>query len=165
MNICKNRRLLLFFIVILITATLCITASADESSDDVLSGDSDPLVTLSYVDKVIKELKEEILRQSGGNTIVSGSSAYADISIESGKMLLLGVDCELIYRGGGAVIITTSTQKGDGVTDMSMGAELFSGKSLEYGHVYYSSNSDAKKYLLITGEKAYFTIRGSYEIG
>jgi hypothetical protein len=69
------------------------------------------------------------------------------------------------FRGGGAVIITTSPEKGDGVSDMSSGAEFFSGRSLEFGHVYYASESKAVKYILVTGDKAYFTIRGSYEIG
>lgn len=158
----KNRRFLLVFIAILLIATLSIASSAKESSTE---SDTDPLIALSYVNEVLKpQIITEVLDKLGNGTAISSSTAYNDITIESGKMLLLSTNCELIYRGGGAVIITTSTQTGDGITDMSISTEYFSGKSLLFGHVYYASESITKKCILITGKKANFTIRGKYEI-
>jgi len=159
----KIRRIgLIVTALILILSTT--TSAQDSSQTDTKDSSDDPLVSLSYVNEVLKpQIIEEVLSsvKSGGN--YSGSS-YCDITVNSGKMIMLGANCEFIYRGGGAVIITTSPKTGDGVSDMSMGNEYFSGKPLEFGHVYYASDSDAEKYILITGNIAYFTIRGVYEI-
>ena len=153
-----KRKIIPVIISVVLIFILCIPASAEETEDD-------PLVTLSYVNEVLKpQIIAEVLEQLGDGVVVTGNSAYKDIFTEGGKMLRLGSDCEFIYRGGGAVIITTSTDMGDGVTDMSARTEFFSGKTLEFGHVYYASESDARKFILITGERAYFTIRGSYEV-
>lgn len=159
------KKLLLFAAVIVLTFSLGATVNAEQTEGTAHS--EDPLVTLSYVNEVLKpQIIAEILQRTGNSVpaISTGTSAYQDIYLESGKMIKLGADCEFIYRGGGAVIITTSPKKGDGVSDMSTGLEFFSGKPLESGHVYYASESEAEKYILITGSKAYFTIRGSYEI-
>jgi hypothetical protein len=161
------KRSLLFIAVMVLTFSLCVTVTAGQTSVAATASESDPLVTLSYVNEVLKpQIIAEVLKQTGGNGYVNGSgtSAYLDIDLDSGKMIMLGANCEFIYRGGGAVIITTSPEKGDGVSDMSTGAEFFSGKPLEFGHVYFASESKAVKYILVTGSKAYFTIRGSYEI-
>lgn len=163
----NKRRFLLVFMALLTVFLLCITASAKESdTPETVASDSDPLVSLSYVNEVLKpQIIAEVLEKVGSGEITTAGSVYNDINLEGGKMLMLGTDCEFIYRGGGAVIITTSPEEGDGVADMSDGQEFFSGKSLQFGHVYYASESDAVKYILITGERAYFTIRGNYEIG
>ena len=132
----KSKRFLLVFITLLIAAALCLTASAETTADVSVDGDTDPLVTLSYVNEVLKpQIIAEVLEQLGRGTTVTSSTNYGDITLESGKMLMLGANCEFIYRGGGAVIITTSTSKGDGVSDMSIEVESFSGTSLVYGHI------------------------------
>ena len=156
----NNKIILSLLIAVLFMLAISIPASAETSKQD------DPLVTLSYVNEVLKpQIIAEVLEQLGSGGTTAGGSSYNDISVANGKLLKLGADCEFIYRGGGATIITSSAQPGDGVTDMSAGTEFFSGKPLEFGHVYYASESEAVKYILITGERAYFTVRGSYEIG
>ncbi|HOJ49049.1 MAG TPA: hypothetical protein PLD48_09355 [Bacillota bacterium] len=163
----KIKKALLFAAVIVLTFSLGATVYAEQPAQKSAVSD-DPLVTLSYVNEVLKpQIIAEILQRTGNGSvpaISTGESVYQDIYLERGKMIKLGADCEFIYRGGGAVIITTSPEKGDGVSDMSTGMEFFSGKPLEFGHVYYASESEAEKYILITGSKAYFTIRGTYEI-
>lgn len=114
-----------------------------------------------FKEQLKKELIDE-LAQEGGITI---DTLYQDISASEGQLILLSADCEVIYRGGGAVAISSSDNENEGITDMSKGTELFSGEPLEYGHIYYSSESESKKAILVTGSKAYFTIRGNYEIG
>jgi len=159
----KIRRIgLIVTALILILSTT--TSAQDSSQTDTKDSSDDPLVSLSYVNEVLKpQIIEEVLSSVKSGGTYSGST-YCDITAKSGKMIMLGANCEFIYRGGGAVIITTSPKTGDGVSDMSMGNEYFSGKPLEFGHVYYASDSDAEKYILITGNIAYFTIRGVYEI-
>lgn len=124
----------------------------------------DTLVTYGYLKKLREQLKQEIvaeLTDAGGITV---GAVYNEVSAKEGELILLSAETELIYRGGGAVAITSSAETGEGITDMSGNTELFSGEALEYGHIYYSSASESKKAVLVTGKTAYFTIRGSYEI-
>lgn len=147
--------------IIVLVAAMRVPASADETSNK-----SDPLVSLSYVNEVLKpQIISEILSQLEGGSVQSTASAYIDIDIAAGKILKIGKNCEFIYRGGGAVVITASSEEGEGITDMSEQTELFSGSALKFGHVYYASLSECDKFILVTGDKAYFTIRGFYEVG
>ena len=120
---------------------------------------------LNYLRDVFKEqLKKEIIAEltaSGGITI---ETPYNDLSATKGQLILLSPDSELIYRGGGAVVVTASFNAGEGLKDMSAGSELFSGNPLEYGHIYFCSSNQQKIAVLVTGDTAYFTIRGGYEI-
>ncbi|MBR5285855.1 MAG: hypothetical protein IKU30_03060 [Clostridia bacterium] len=162
----------IFFVVacvLLLTVTGAFAISgAAEKSERALSEDSIPegtLITYGYLEQFREELKQEILNEiaaNGGSVTVE--SIYKDISLTSGQTLILSPETEIIYRGGGAVAITSSNDVAQGLTDMSASKEIFSGKALEYGHIYFASASDSKKAILVTGDKAYFTVRGDYDI-
>ena len=142
-------------------SALISAAEANETSSAI---PDDTAITYGYL-KIFKEqLRQEIIAEltaSGGITVTTD---YEDISFSEGQMIILSPNAELIYRGGGAVAITSSNAQNEGLTDMSIGRELFSGESLEYGHIYYASESSSRKAVLITGGTAYFTVRGDYEI-
>lgn len=150
----------------LVASALPISAliSAAESNEISSAIPDDTAITYGYL-KIFKEqLRQEIIEEltaSGGITVTTD---YEDVSFAEGQMIILSPNAELIYRGGGAVAITSSDAQNEGLTDMSIGRELFSGESLEYGHIYYSSESNSRKAVLITGGTAYFTVRGDYEI-
>ena len=162
----------IFFVVacvLLLTVTGAFAISgAAEKSERALSEDSIPegtLITYGYLEQFREELKQEILNEiaaNGGSVTVE--SIYKDISLTSGQTLILSPETEIIYRGGGAVAITSSNDVAQGLTDMSASKEIISGKALEYGHIYFASASDSKKAILVTGDKAYFTVRGDYDI-
>lgn len=149
---------------------IALNGSAENSSHGdavAISEESIPentLITYGYLEQFREELKQEIIAEltaSGGITV---ATAYNDISAREGQVIILAPDSELIYRGGGAVAITASNASGEGITDMSAGRELFSGERLEYGHIYYASESESRRAVLVTGSTAYFTVRGEYEI-
>ncbi len=163
----------IFFVaacILLLTVTGAFAISgAAEKNERALSENlipDDTLITYGYLKQFKEELKQEILNEiaaNGGSVTVE--STYKDISLTSGQTLILSPETEVIYRGGGAVAVTSSNGEAQGLTDMSVGKELFSGVSLEYGHIYFASTSDSKKAILVTGDKAYFTVRGDYDIG
>lgn len=160
------------FIIPLVIVAICLSlfpvyamnSHAEGGSEEETIPDN-TLVDYGYL-KVFKEqLRKEIIEEltaSGGITL---NTEYEEVSLTEGQLLILSADSEIIYRGGGAIVISSSCNENDGITDMSNGAELFSGEPLEYGHVYYSSASESKKAVLITGKKAFFTVRGAYEVG
>lgn len=168
------KKIKIFFVVacvLLLTVTGAFAISgAAEKNERALSEDSIPegtiLVDIGYLMQFGEELKQEILNEiaaNGGNVVIE--SVYKDISLASGQTLILSPETEIIYRGGGAVAITSSNEENQGLTDMSVSKEIFSGAPLEYGHIYFASASDSKKAILVTGDKAYFTVRGDYDIG
>jgi hypothetical protein len=158
------------FIIPLMIVALCLVsmpvALVSSSAEGDVSIPDDTPVSYGYLLGEFKEqLKKELiaeLAQEGGITI---DTLYQDISASEGQLILLSEECEVIYRGGGAVAISSSDKDNEGITDMSKGTELFSGEPLEYGHIYFASATDSKKAILVTGDKAYFTVRGDYDIG
>ena len=137
-------------------------SAADTSEDDI---PDNAVVTYGYLEVFREQLKQELLEELDMGGEFSASSHYHDISAKEGQIIILSKESELIYRGGGAKCITYSHENGTGIMDMSAGTELFSGHALEYGHIYYSAEENDKTAFLITGEIAYFTVRGHYEIG
>lgn len=157
--------LALLLLVLMPIAATSIMAEGGEDSADTQSIPEDTPVTYGYLQRFKEELRQEIvdeLLSDGGITV---TATYNDISANEGQIILLSPESEVIYRGGGAVAVTSSNAENEGITDMSEGRELFSGEPLEYGHVYYASSSESRKAILVTGGTAYFTVRGEYEIG
>lgn len=147
-----------------IFVTMAFAENEKASADSETSIPDDTLVTYGALMQFKEQLRAELIEEltaEGGITI---ATTYEDISAKEGEIILLSPATEVIYRGGGAVALTSSQNKNDGLTDMSAGKEIFSGSALEYGHIYHPSASESKKAILITGSCAYFTIRGDYEI-
>ena len=155
---------LIAVLLILAVYPILATASSAESARSDTNIPDDTLINYGYLQKFREELKQELIEEltaSGGITV---NTEYKDVSFTEGQIIILSAEAELIYRGGGAIVITSSGEENEGITDMAEGRELFSGEALEYGHIYYASESDSRKAVLITGAKAYFTVRGDYEI-
>lgn len=146
-------------------AAMSIMAEGGEDSAKTQSIPEDTFITYGYLQQFKEELKKEIVDELVSNGGITVTTTYTDISAKEGQLILLSPESEVIYRGGGAVAITSSDAENEGITDMSEGRELFSGEPLEYGHVYYASSSESRKAILVTGGTAYFTVRGDYEIG
>ena len=134
------------------------------TADSEMSIPEDTPVTYGYLLTFKEQLRQEIIEELAAEGGITIATTYEDISVKEGEIILLSPDTEVIYRGGGAVAITSTDNENDGLTDMSGGTEIFSGEALEYGHIYHSSPSESKKAILVTGSSAYFTVRGDYEI-
>ena len=160
------KRFLLPLAAVLLTMVMIIPSAmhisaADTSSDNI---PDNAVVTYGYLEVFKEQLKQEILDELTAEGGITASTPYSDISAKEGQVIILSKESELIYRGGGAIVITYSDENGTGIMDMSAGTELFSGHALEYGHIYYSAEENAKTAILITGSIANFTVRGDHEI-
>ena len=154
--------------MVLPVAVMMVSATKNTEAVAVADYDDNLVITYGYFKTLREELKQELKDELAGEILSSGeitvNTVYKDISLKEGEVLLLSSNCEIIYRGGGAVAITSSNNKKEGITDMSVEKEIFSGEELEYGHIYHASASISKKAILITGSSAHFTVRGDYEI-
>lgn len=145
-------------ITLAFSAVTAFAAEGEESEEEYI------LVPKSYLDSLREEIKKEVLGEFQDELDAAVQTGYKEVVAVQGQVIILAHDSELIYRGGGAVAITSSNNEGDGLYDGSIKKELFSGQKLEYYHIY-SSKTDSVKAVLVTGEQALFTIRGNYEIG
>ena len=157
----------LIALVALVLPLIAMMAFAENETavaDSEMSIPEDTPVTYGYLLTIKEQLRQEIIEELAAEGGITIATTYEDISVKEGEIILLSPDTEVIYRGGGAVAITSTDNENDGLTDMSGGTEIFSGQALEYGHIYHSSSGESKKAILVTGSSAYFTVRGDYEI-
>ena len=161
-------KLILFTIIsaLLLTCGMCLLpfrAAAD--GEESIPDPDKTFVSYAYLQNALEELRLELLEQlAGQGGTITVESSYKEVTLKKGDVLVLSTDCEAIFRGGNAAVITSSCKEGEGLTDLSMSAECFSGDLLEFGHIYYKSNGESRAYILVTGDKAAFTLRGTYEI-
>lgn len=154
----------LLTLVILLTVFCLPVSGAETSMPD------DAIVTYGYLQAQLEalrqELQEAIANASGASAGESNpqEGAYRDVTLPRGSVITLGEDAEVIFRGGDAVVLTVSDGAGSGVTDLATGEEFFSGARLQFAHIYYQSTPNSRVCLLVTGEKAAFTLKGTYAI-
>ncbi len=148
-----------FAATVLITAVLSAGASADPSGETSI--DDKALVTYGYLRTFREELKQEILNEIGnmGGTI---SSDYEEITLKCGDVISLAEGTEVIFRGGNAVTVCASDEDEAGFTDFSSSEQCGSGTFLQPGHIYYKTKAESVAYIVVTGDHAAFTIRGTY---
>ena len=159
-----RRCLCLALTAILLFTTLCLSVSGE-------TGEPPALVSEEYLQKQLDALRKELLEAINAGTASDipvteqpQESAYRDVTLPRGSVIVLGDDAEVIFRGGYAVALTVSDAAGAGLTDLATGEEGFSGMDLQFAHIYYKSAPGSRVSLLVTGEKAAFTLKGTYEI-
>lgn len=168
---------LLAFALLVSAFVLNISADGDETTPNETSNeasaqeefvipddpDSAP-VTMGFLFNYLEQYKKEILAEIGANGGNGSNSGYSDVTLNAGQTIILSADSEVIFRGGNAIAITSAFEKGEGLVDLSDHSEIFSGEALKAGHIYTPGSSDAKKAIIVTGQSAYFTLKGTYEI-
>ena len=86
--------------------------SADEASKAVSAVDnfdvSNAPVSRDFLFNQLEEFKKQLLAEIGEGGVSAGGSGYHDVTLTEGQMILLGADCEVIFRGGSASAITSS---------------------------------------------------------
>ena len=126
-------------IVVICVLSMPIAFVSSSAEGDASIPDDTP-VSYGYLLGEFKEqLKNEIIAELAKDGGITLSTLYQDVSANEGQIILLSADCEVIYRGGGAVVISSSCNENEGITDMSEGTELYSGEPLKYGHIYFAS--------------------------
>ena len=121
------------------------------------------LIPVDKYETIYDDIRQQVLEEFSQQLEDALNTGYKDVTAECGQVILIPNGSEIIYRGGGAVAITASNGGEDGLTDISVSKEVYSGQKLEYGHIY-TSKAGSPKAVLVVGKTASFTIRGNYEI-
>lgn len=153
MNVITKRILAATFIGVTIFASQvwADVAGAPGSADD-------PVVTKSYVDQKI----QQALGNAGSGT--SASSKLVVAELKAGKTIYGFEGTEFIVRTGN--VVSVAGVNGDGLTDITAGADLQAGAPVSTNHLLLIARSDNRGLRLEPGYKgtAYIMVRGKYEI-
>lgn len=123
--------------------------------------DNDPLVTLSYVEKRMDQLKfyidEKLSKGEVGSP--SPSSNLEVVEILSGQSIICKNGTEIILRGGKAKVIASEL---GGLSDVTDGKDLGMDKLIPANHLLIVPRNDGRG--AYATEDAIFLVRGEYEI-
>lgn len=131
---------------------VCFLFTAAYAANAAPGGQTDPLVTLSYlngaftnqvksmVDQTVNDRQAEmeqslnsILAGASSGAAPAGSGVFAVVTLSQGQTLVGDVGCEVMLRIGSAVCGSTDSV---GLIDTTTGANLPSGGGLAANHLY-----------------------------
>lgn len=149
---------------------------------------SDPLVSLSYVEKITSEqnakisdltsrltaletenttLKNTVASQNTTidelrKTVSDITGGYEVVNLKKGAVLYADSVCELILRSGTATIIAPGE---NGVADLTGAADLANGASVPLQHSLMIPRGGDGRGILVTSDEIYIMVRGEYHLG
>lgn len=155
-------------------AATIFTFYADSATGDAPTVDtgSDPLVTLSYVNEILKpQLTSEILTQVNAmlQSSVPASDSQGDyevVYLTAGQTLLASEAIELVLRSGEGTAVVQSQaniSNGVGLSDLTAGAEITNGINVPRNHYIIIPRADGRGIRITSGD-AYLMVRGEYEV-
>ena len=121
--------------------------------------ESDPLVTLSYVNRSIEQVKTYIDQKVSNSNNTSTSDSLEVVNVEKGKFLIGEAGTEIILRGGSAKAIVSNL---GGLSDITEGVDLGKDVSIPANHLLIIPRDDGRGVYCVTD--SIFMVRGGYEI-
>lgn len=146
-----------FTVAVIVMAVFTTQAWADGGVGGVPGSVDDPVVTKSYVDQQI----QQALGSAGGG---GGGNSLEVVELRPGQTLYGFEGTEFIVRTGKVVSVAGS--KGDGLTDITAGADLRAGAPVSANHLLLIARSDSRGLRLDSKYKdvAHVMVRGKYEL-
>lgn len=122
--------------------------------------ESDPLVTLSYVNRSIEQIKnyidEKVSNLSGGTI---SENELVVVNVPKGSYLFCSAGTEIILRGGKAKAVVSTL---GGLADVTAGTDLEKDANIPSNHLLIIPRDDGRGAYAITD--AIFMVRGRYEV-
>ncbi len=154
----KNKKLITILSIVL---AVVIIAGVSAYAATSFGTSSDPLITLSYLEKT---LTPQLLEQFGDELetalAANGStSTYSVVTLSNGQKLIGEVGCEIMLRIGSASV---SASDSPGLVDTTNAASLNDGSALTANHLYMVTI--AGNGIKATASTVKVIVRGSYTI-
>lgn len=149
-----NKKILMLSGVVLSLFLVIGIAFADTSP--VPGSKEDPVVTKSYVDQLMDQLKtyvDDMLSKVGHG----GSAELEVVNLNPGEMIILEAGTEIILRAGEATIYSPTP---NGLSDVTGGKDMVSGTPIPLNHLLITPRSDGRGVVAKTA--AVLMVRGQY---
>lgn len=158
----RFKKSLLSFLAVVFMLTLFVSADSSYSTAD------DPLVSLSYVNNVLKpQIISEVLNEVKSlYPNVGTQSTYTLVEIKKGGRIEAAGCCEIIMTYGTSSAFVTSSDNmyaGVGLNDLTVGKRLLDGDLVMTDHYIVIPKGDGRG-VSVTSDSAYFLVRGEYNI-
>lgn len=122
--------------------------------------DADPLVTLSYVNKAVDQIKDYIdMKISNISSGTSSSNELVIVNLKQGEYLIGKAGTEMILRGGKAKAVGSAL---GGLSDVTQGDDLGHDQMVPHNHLLIIPRDDGRGILATTD--AIFMVRGDYTV-
>lgn len=145
-------------LTILLIAAMLLACSFGVAVFAASAGSSDdPLVTKSYVDSLIDDLKG-----SGSGASKSGNAYIVLENLQKGTIVVGGNSTEMILRTGSAVA-NIPASAGGGLSDLTSGSNVANGKAISANHLMLFPRDDGRG-IKVTKDNTYIMVKGDYEI-
>ncbi len=142
-------------VVISIGVMLCVVGTVFAVLGAEPGSQQDPVVTKSYVDMKIEEL-----RSSG----ISINAGFEVITVPNGKKLIGDAGTEVIVRSGTAKAISVTTNGiENGLQDVTDGVDIKGNAQIVNNHLIIIPRKDGRG-ISITSDGVYVMVRGGYTI-
>ena len=156
--------------------------------DAAYDASSDPLVSLSYVEKITAEqnakiadlttrltaletenasLKTTVASQNTTidelrKTVSDVTGGYEVMNLKKGDKLFADTVCELILRSGTASVIAPGA---NGIADLTAAADLADSDIVPLQHSLMIPRGGDGRGILVTSDEIYIMVRGEYHLG
>lgn len=120
--------------------------------------ESDPLVTLSYVNRSIEQLKTYIDNRLS-NLNGSASNELQVVNLSQGQILIGKNGTEIILRGGKGIAVVSEL---GGLADVTAGNDIGKDANIPANHLLIIPRDDGRGIYCTTD--AVFMVRGEYEV-
>lgn len=156
-----------YFSLLLLLAVI-FTVGSFAAADNKYTTENDPLVSLSYVQDLKKEIVNDLYKKVDSNKLSDylKSSEFEYVRLKKGQQLAASGSCEIILRSGtGTVRILDSANVANniGFSDLTAGSEVVNGNSVKTNHLLLASAGDGRL-IKVTSSTAHFMVRGDYTI-
>lgn len=143
------KKILLIILIVVLSLNIVLANNSQES---------DPLVTLSYLEKRINELREYI--DYNKNQTSSEFNKYKVVKIDKGsKVFFEQESLEFILRSGKASAIASHN---GGLSDLTVGKDLKTGDLIQKNHLILIPRNDSRGLKTLTD--IWIMIKGKYRV-
>ncbi|MDI3480559.1 MAG: hypothetical protein PWQ97_214 [Tepidanaerobacteraceae bacterium] len=146
----KYGRIIILTAAVLSFAFYALAVKADVGAP---GSESDPLVTKSYVEKLIMNMKQYV------DAKASGPDNLEVVNLKKGESITGAQGTEIILRSGQAVVIDSA---GGGLSDLTGGKDLKKGEKILPNHLILVPRDDGRG--LKAQSDAVLLVRGNYTI-
>lgn len=158
----RFKKSLLSFLAVVAVLTLFVSADSSYSTAE------DPLVSLSYVNNVLKpQIIKDVLNEVKSLYPNSGAqTTYKLVELKKGGRIEASGCCEIIMTYGSSSAFVTSSDNmyaGVGLDDLTVGRRLLDGDLVMTDHYIVIPKGDGRG-VTVTSDSAYFLVRGEYNI-
>mgnify|MGYP001309668626 CR=1 FL=1 len=144
-----------------LAGVLILDSTAGADSSKVPGSADDPVVTKSYVDQKIAELRGNL----GGGSASSGAGSESKlvvVTVPADKTIYVKAGGELVVRSGKAVAVSSDA---NGLSDMTDGVDIPPGKPVGNNHlILFPRDGRGVKAAPESKQDLIVLVRGGYEV-